>query len=415
MAPAFVLSSVNVVAQGYGIYDARGLGMGGTATAIGSTDNGLFYNPALLALHDGDEDKTRDGRIYFPVITAEISRSVFDAVDIEEDELDERLTDSVNEFNNSQTINNALAVVDSADELLRAISELNDESLFANGFSGLSITEPGDREGGGFYIGARVIGGAFPDVTEEDLALLEDYTEALLFVGSSGEEGVAHPELFNADGSLIDPTDSLTSTATAAGLAIAEVGVSFAKEYNLFGHPIAVGVTPKFMILRTFDAQLDLDTGNIDSDVSDENLRALNFDFGMATEFADYYRFGLSVKDVISKDFDSETGQTVTLEPKTRMGLGYVRNTWQVGMDVDVTKVDIIGTNLSTQDLSLGGEWNVWGPVFLRGGYRYDIEETRDDIYSLGVGLQFRRFVFDFAASDGNGARGVSLQMGYVM
>ena len=53
-APAWSIS--------YGTYDARAMGMGSVGVAAGNIENAIFYNPALLALHDGDEDSSRDGR-----------------------------------------------------------------------------------------------------------------------------------------------------------------------------------------------------------------------------------------------------------------------------------------------------------------------------------------------------------------
>jgi hypothetical protein len=61
------------VAIDYGVFDARALAMGGTALAVGDTAQAQYYNPALIAFHTGDEDKTRDGRTYFPTIVVQAS------------------------------------------------------------------------------------------------------------------------------------------------------------------------------------------------------------------------------------------------------------------------------------------------------------------------------------------------------
>ena len=319
-----ILGSTHLQAEGFGIFEARGLAMGGTVVAIGNTDNAQFYNPALLSFHNGDEDKTKDGGFYFPNLTTQLSQSIEDAYNIEDDELDQRLTDSISAFNTNTSVVNANAVLANSQELLEAIDTLDNQDVFADGFTGMSMSLPGDREGGGFYIGARAIGGGNTNISDEDLALLNDYIDALTFISSGGAEGSANPQLFNADGSLIDPVDSLTSTAQAKGATIVEFGISASKEYEFWGIDIAFGITPKLMKVRTYEASLSLNSGSIDTDSSEQDFISGNFDVGMAMEFASNetssYRLGLAVKDVETKSFDTELGNSITLRAKPPTG-----------------------------------------------------------------------------------------------
>src|SRR5687768_6028093 len=59
-----VCTSMPCVAISYGVYDSRGLAMGGSATAVGKYAQAAFYNPALLGFDDLDEERGRDGRVY---------------------------------------------------------------------------------------------------------------------------------------------------------------------------------------------------------------------------------------------------------------------------------------------------------------------------------------------------------------
>lgn len=404
--------AVNVSAEGYGIFEARGLAMGGTAVAIGSTDNALFYNPALLSFHDGDEDKTADGSVYFPIVSAQVADSIQDILDIEDDDLDSQLTTSVDAFNANPNQDTAQSVANSSRDLLGAIETLDDEDVFGDGFVGMSLTEPGDREGAGFYWGARVLGGGKATITDSDQALLVDYVEGLEFVASGGSRGVAHPELFNG-GVLIAPVDSLTSFARVKGAGIVEFGVSLSKEYALWGLPVAFGITPKLMKIRTYEAVQAIRDGDVESSHSEQDFNSGNVDIGFAVEFADHYRMGVAVKDVITKDFATDLGNTVTIKAKPRLGLGYVTEQFQLGLDVDLATVAAIGEEASIQEASLGGEWRVLPNLFVRGGYRHDLKGERDDIVSLGIGAQYGRFLFDVAYAQGRTSRGLSLQVGF--
>lgn len=401
-----------LLAAGYGIYEARGLAMGGTTVALSSTDNAIFYNPALLSFHDGDEDKLRDGHIMFPVFSLQASRAIEDAIGLDDDNLSDELTASIDAFNASQNADTAQAVVDSSADLLDAIDALDNEDLIADGFFGLSISEPGDREGAGFYFGGRVLGGGKADVTDSDQVLLEDYVEALDFIASNGERGEAHPELFSG-GQLIDPVESLNSSARVKGVGIIEAGVALSKEYDLWGVPVAMGITPKWMRVRTYEAFQDVQGGDIDSDSSEQDFYTGNADIGVAMEWADYYRFGLAVKDVVTKHFETELGNDVTLGAKPRAGFAYVTEQLQLGVDLDLDRVEAIGEESAVQELSLGGEWRSSRRFAWRAGYRHDLSGNRDDIASLGVGMMFGGFLMDVAVAHGQDTYGIALQMGF--
>ena len=407
-----LVTAAETTAEGYGIYEPRGMAMGGAMVGLANTDNALFYNPALLAFHDGDEDKTRDGSFFFPIISAQVSDTVNDVVDIQDGDFTDTLSAAVSTFNSYRSPTNAQAVADSSREVLDAIDPLIDEDVFADGFVGLSLTEPGDREGAGFYLGGRVLGGGNANVSNSDQALLDDYIEAMDFIASSGAQGQAHPELFNG-GVLIDPVDSLNSSASVTGLAIAEAGVTWAQEYSLWGQPVAVGITPKWMRVRTYEATQSLQGGDIDKDTSEQDFYTANADLGLATEFAGHYRIGLAIKDVVTKHFDTDLGNTVELSAKPRLGLAYVTERVQVGVDFDLDRVAAIGDEAAIQELSLGGEWQTSRYIWLRGGYRHDLRGERDDIASLGLGFNLGGMLIDIAYALGGTSEGVALQLGF--
>ena len=399
-------------AEGYGIFEARALAMGGTTAALANTDNALFYNPALLAFHNGDSDTSRDGSIYFPLITAQISDTVKDVADIEQDDPTANLTTAINAFNANQNADTAQAVADRARDLLDAIDPLDGEDVVADGFVGLSLTEPSDREGAGFYLGGRVLGGGRADISDSDKSLANDYIDALDFIASGGQRGAAHPELFNG-GTLIDPVDTLTSTAKVKGARIVEAGIALSKEYTLWGVPVAFGVTPKWMRVHTYEASQSIQGGDINSSTSDKVFNTGNLDLGVALEFAGHYRAGLAVKDVLEKQFETDFGNQVTLSAKPRLGLAYVSERLQLGMDMDLNRVEAVGDEASIQELSLGGEWLASRHFALRAGYRHDIKNERDDIASLGVGMHFGDVLIDVAYAQGGSSQGVSLQLGF--
>lgn len=419
----------------YGVYDARALAMGGTALAIGDTAQGQYYNPALLAFHTGDEDKTRDGRTYFPTMVVQASNTVDSAINAVNDNLDSKLSTAVNNYNDLQNATSAGPVAASATDLRKVLNEIANKDVTINGFVGLSVSEPSDHEGGAFYIGARFIGAGTSKVTKTDLALLDEYIAAMNDIaGGATPQSVAakHPNLVNTNGTLKDPTQTLSSSADVSALAIGEWGLAFAKEITFWGQAISFGVTPKLMRVDAYRDDANFNTSSVTSindtinQFSDTKSTHITFnsDAGIAAIIADHYRVGVAIKDIAAKDFTThQTADPITglarpdlivkLRPRSRMGLGYVNENFSIGMDYDLTESTPIANEAPNQDLSFGAEYRLFNALALRVGYRQDQTGVRQNATSAGVGYRYRRFVMDIAYSQSADMKAGGLQMGW--
>lgn len=419
----------------YGVYDARALAMGGTTLAVGDTAQAQYYNPALLAFHKGDEDKTRDGRIYFPTMVVQASDTADSAINAVDDELDSKLSNAVSSYNSLRTAASAGAVATSATDLRKVLDEIANKDVTINGFVGLSVSEPSDHEGGAFYIGARVIGAGTSKVTDTDLALLDDYISAMneLSAGATPQAVAAkYPNLVNANGTLKDPTKTLSSSADISALVISEWGMAAAKEFTFWGQAISFGVTPKLMRVDAYrdDANFNTssatsldDTINQFSDTKSTHI-TFNADIGIAAIIAERYRVGIAIKDIAAKDFtthqavDPITGAArpdliVKLRPRSRMGLGYVNENFSIGVDYDLKESTPIANEAPNQDLSFGAEYRLFDSLALRLGYRQDQTGVRENASSAGIGYKYRRFVMDIAYSQSPDMKAGGLQLGW--
>lgn len=429
------LTSPSALAIDYGVYDARALGMGGTTLAVGNTAQGQYYNPALLAFHKGDEDKTRDGRTYFPTMVVQATDTVDSAYDAVDDELDTQLSNAVNAYNSLRTAASAGTVATSANDLREVLDEIANKDVAINGFFGLSVSEPSDHEGGAFYLGARVIGAGTSKVTDTDLALLDSYIAAMNALASGANPqtvAAQYPNLINADGTLRDPTQTLSSSADVSALAISEWGMAMGKEFTFWGQPIALGITPKLMRVDAYrdDANFNTstatninDTINQFSDTKSTQI-TLNADLGVAAIFAEHYRVGIAVKDLIAKDFrthqdtDTITGLArpdliVKLRPRSRMGLGYVTTKFSIGVDYDLEESTPMANEAPNQDITLGAEYTLFDALSLRVGYRQDQTGFHENATSAGIGFRWARFVMDIAYSQSSNLKAGGLQMGW--
>jgi hypothetical protein len=426
--------SMSGMAISYGIYDARALAMGGTATAVGSYAQAAFYNPALLALHDREEESGRDGRVYLPNLVFQMSDATETAINAIDDELDTKLSSAINAFNAAPNLLGAGQVAGSAQELRTALDDIANQELGIDSFIGFNISEPSMHEGGAFYMGVRLIGGGVANVTDADSALLDDYINSMNQIAAGADPSVvaaAYPHLINSRGQLIDPTKTLTSNADISALAIAEWGMALAKAFELFDQTIALGITPKLMRVDAFRDTADFND-SLDS-VADglnefSDTRAthtgFNADIGATALIAEHYRVSLTIKDLFEKHFsthqepDPLTGAAapdlkVSLSSRARIGLGYVNEKFSIGIDYDLHEATPMASEAGTQELNIGAEYLLFDSLAVRAGYRNDQTGVRDNLVSAGLGYHWKRFVIDVAYATGGDYRSGGLQMGW--
>lgn len=425
------LGALPASAVSYGIYDARGLAMGGTAVAAGNTSQAQFYNPALLSFHDKDEDDSRDGRISFPNVVVQLSDTVEQALEAADDELDEQLRSAVNNFNALRNAESAGAVAGVSRDLGDLLDQLGNQDLNLDAFVGFSVSEPSKREGGAFFFGVRALGAGRADISEADRNLLNQYIEAMDVVAAGGDLLSINPALLDENGNLRDPVDELTSSGDVSALTLAEWGVSVAREFEIDGHDISFGITPKLQRVDAYRDTLDISSG-ITSSVdgtrrfsdSKKNHITVNADVGIAALIEDHYRLSIAVKDVIAKEFstapriDPETGealpaQIVHLKPRARLGFAYVTDVLTIGVDFDLRESTPLANEAPSKDLSLGIEYIAFDRLALRAGYREDQTNFRSSVTSAGIGYQWRRAVLELGYATSSEYEAGSLQFGW--
>lgn len=418
----------------YGTYDARALAMGGAATAVGKPEQAAFYNPALLGLHDKDEDDSRDGRFYMPMILVQASDTVETAAQAYDDNLDQDLSDAVALYNQGDFQTAATDVSQVATDLRTALNDIGNDDLNLDGFVGIAISEPSLFEGGAIYMGARFIVAGSTAISDTDLALLDRYIEAMDSVAAGADPtavAATYPDLFDADGNLIDTTINLTSAADVGALAIGEWGVALGKSWDLWDQKIAVGITPKLMRVDAFRDSVDFtseadtvdDVENSFSD-SQTTYTSFNIDLGISAQVFDHYIVSFTGKDLFEKSFETlgdpdpvtgepTAGLPVTLSPRYRMGLAYVNNALSIGLDYDLGESKPMAREMGTQELGIGAEYVLFNSLALRAGYKTDQAEGGGSYSSLGLGWRLSKFVVDVAYTSGGDTQAGALQLGW--
>jgi hypothetical protein len=447
------------LAVDYGVFDARALSMGGTSVALGNASQAAFYNPALLTFKLSDEKKEAEilakqknnkpkkiietrklpehnGRFYVPTLVVQASDTVTSVLNALDNNLDTKLSNAINNFNKLQIANSAALVSTSAIDLREVLNKIANKDLTINGFFGLSGGDSSGYEGSALYMGIRFMGVGTSKVTEADLALLDEYivtTNALAAGASPLVIAVQHPNLVNDNGTLKDPTKTLTSSADVSALAITEGGMSVAREMIIAGQTLSIGMTPKVMLVNAYRKEINFTNSglagfnNSINQFSDTKSTYVTFnaDIGAAILLAEHYRVGIAVKDVFSKDFNIEQNadpmtklvgpdKSISLNPRSRLGLGYVNKKFSVGFDVDLTKFKPMTNETATQDISFGAEYRPFKAIALRAGLRQDLTSLREDAISLGIGFQLDRALIDFAYSESRDVKAGGFQFGWI-
>ncbi len=183
-------------------------------------------------------------------------------------------------------------------------------------------------------------------------------------------------------------------------------------QFQLFGGPIAAGISFKALEVETFEDSQRIVDDRIRVSQNNETETHVNADVGVVKELGDRWRIGLAVKDIVPHNYKTSLGTVVRLRPRARIGVSYQAGSLQIAADFDVVRSEPLGAEQPTQDAALGAEW-VFGPVLkLRAGYRADVLGHRDGVASIGLGTRWKRLVADVAYAQSGDAKAAALQFG---
>ena len=441
IAVTVALTSNVTLAAPFGSFDPRSMAMGGTGVASGTGANASFYNPALLA---GDNIKFQ---LELPVLglnVADPDELVKDLDDFQNGNELDLLDQAVQQFNLQPNSSNAQAVVNNMSNVNNTIKTFSNKALEGSLFGGSVVSFPVKDYGMAIYLSGNATGGAQLDYRDaqtvdslnSELTELITLQDAVRNATTQQDRVTALLDLQNfATSSQFVQYDPVTETATITNvepeselqtraIAIAEVGVSFARNMEFSFGKMAIGVTPKYMRVSTIDyvanvksAEFNLDTNQVDSS-------AFNIDVGVAKRYDSGVTAAMVVKNLIPQSFETAntTGKgDIKLNPQVRFGIA--RSTvWNsvakstVALDLDVTENEPVGFDQKTRYLGVGAELEIYSAAQLRLGYKNNLSDgSYADTVSAGLGISPFGLHTDIALSASPNLEQVSagLQFGF--
>ncbi len=385
--------------------DPRALGMGGTGVASGTSANASFYNPALLAAAPQDEDFSLE----LPVIAYRIS---------DPDDLRTAINDAseANYFENYDTARSNLlanpnpttakAFQNATNDLLTGLKSFSNKAIEADGSVNIVIGVPSRNTGIAVTLGGWTSFGFVGELTAAD-------SDTLRTLATADFTDNTAPNYQNPADIIAGPDYS--SNIRTQGILARELGISLAHEFSLFNRDVAMGITPKVIMASTLDyiyLASGIDNAEIDPNQGRQDSTGFSMDFGMARDYGNGWKTGLSIKNLIPQSYETIRGDKIQVNPTARFGLAYLSERANLALDLDLTENDPAGLGGKSRYASLGAELDVW-VLLVRLGYRYNIANPDTSVVTAGLGLNLLGLHVDVGAGVGNNEVAAAAQLGF--
>ncbi|KGJ91275.1 conjugal transfer protein TraF [Colwellia psychrerythraea] len=381
-------------------FTAKRTGQGFTGLTQDFTSS--LSNPALLTKFDNDNDD-----VFFSLNVGIMASDKYDVVDTAEDISDnlDKLADDINgiQSQNFQSLDQAQSYYQDLNQQVDAIitdfKEIDGKIVKVRNGLNFQVLIPNQYLSIGFFTNQYGrIGGVM------------DYSE--------GDEKILNDAILTGDLDL----NNLQSATTAVGYSIAEAGVMAA--YPAITHTsydLSIGAKLKYQRVDLYYnsvkiSDFDDDDFEITNDENITNENGTNVDLGLYIAWgAERQWHAALVSNNLIKQTVHHVEQdiTFTLENSISFGLSYQNNWLSLATDIDLTDREQFASLEPSKYAGVGAEFRFYDHIQFRLGYRTDLNDVDDDIYTAGIGVSpWDVFAVDIAAFTGdNDTLGAALQL----
>ncbi len=418
----------------------RSMGMGGVAVALPDPALSPLANPAGLALTTQKEPFA----LVIPQIGVRINdpESILDTVDrLQNGELDQ-LDNAINQANTSLDpavlADQYRAVSHSGTTVNRELLKMNGAPLYLEGAAALSFAVPKAEWAYAFYAGMGAQGGALFHYAPTDQQTISSLLgsvntaanclSAVATAASLGDQCNINNSLVTlnfdaASGALTEAninyqTQTIGSEVVASAFLLSEIGFSLANQYPIAGRKAAFGITPKYLKMSTYHYAANVNSADVTQDTLDRyrsDSSGFTADVGALYSIDSHLMVGATLRNLIPQEFDFKNNGvkvgSLELDPLLTLGVAYTMERYTLAADLDLTEESGFSGSKGSRILGLGGEFNAWEYLQLRGGYRTDLSNSGRDSFSLGLGVR-AGFEFDLAAVLSSNEIGGAVRLG---
>jgi hypothetical protein len=406
LAIALCLASTSALASPQAFMSSRSFAMGGTGVAIAHPAAAGASNPAMMA--SKHHDWSDDFGLILPSVNARFA-------DEEEtvDQIDD-IQDLIDGFEDAQSSANLGEAQDAAGQLRERLSAFDRDTVRVDVGLGIALAFPTDSYSVGFFTN-----GNLQATVRGEYAAADDATLAAL-------EGGNLTDIQNAD------LDNLQSRGRILAAAVAEAGISVATSFELAnGNDLQVGVSPKYIQLRTFqytESVSSFEDDEFDDEQNETDKSGFNLDVGVAYAFGEdkTWNAGVVVKNLIPMDLDSnadplknEEEFTLELDPMVTAAIAHSGDFHVITAELDLTEKKGFGYADDTQWLAVGAEFDAFRYAQLRLGARQNLASNDDNDgiaeetqFTAGIGLNILGARLDLGALVSDADMGAALELG---
>lgn len=381
--------------------EARGDAMGGTGVASAHYGSGVLINPALLAKSQPEDDIT----VIFPSVGAQVSDK--DNLEDQIDDLSDRIRyyekvigdlgpeDLFNITESIQLFQNA------AGELADQLVELNGKIATVRAGAGIAVSIPNDVLSMAFVAKGNAHGRVSSWIDPNDVSYLRSVQNSD-FVAA----GVAANTIVNGTDEI---TNNLHSTGFGRMAVVSDYGVAFARQFDVSGVPVSVGITPKLQRTWLYNYSVPIyryDSSDWNSSRYRNDDTGFNLDAGVAADFGEYWTLGLSGQNLVSRSIDTKEvngyRDSYDIAPLVTAGVAWQNELLTLTADGDLTATKGFNSEENSQYMGVGAEVRPLSWFAVRAGYRADIKGNDNDVFTAGVGFApFNRVRLDLTGMVG--------------
>ncbi len=380
-------------------FTAKRTGQGFTGLTQDFTSS--LSNPALLTKFDNDDD------VFFSLNLGIMASDRYDVIDTTEDISDnlDQLSDDINgiQFQNFQSLAQAQTYYDDlnqqVDDIITDFEKIDEKIVKVRNGLNFQVIIPNRYLSFGIFTNQYGrVGGTM------------DY--------HPGDEKILNDAVLSGDLDLND----LESATLAIGYSIAEAGVMAA--YPAVKHAnydLSVGAKLKYQRIdlyynRVLISDFDDDDFEITNDENITDESGTNVDLGLYIAWGEerQWHAALVTNNLMKQTVHHiEQNITFTLENSATFGLSYQNNWVSLATEIDLTDREQFASLEPSKYAGFGAEFRFYEHIQFRLGYRTDINDIDDDIYTTGVGISpWDVFAIDIAAFTGdNDTIGAALQL----
>ncbi|WP_430881558.1 conjugal transfer protein TraF [Granulosicoccus sp. 3-233] len=390
--------------------DARSIALGGSVIANGQGVHGAVENPAsLMAM------KRRDERFHFRIGFAMELRDTGDAIDVLTEDENEDLIDDIETeidiLSQSQVqcdpifgdgsdvcVGGTQAVADLSGRLLDILDTVDDETIDGQASFDMGVAFTGKAWPMAVNLKFSGTASGTPDIADGDRGYIAEFQDLLgddvLTLDEARNSQFLEANALGATLEVQQPEDVLRSQAQGAALARAQLGISFARSFNVGNYVVDAGITPKISSLVAYDVAIRVEEEFDDAsesiqdrlDDSEVTESSFTFDAGASTVLPGLpVRVAAVLRNVIPESVKTENDFEFETTPQLVIGALYQKGMLSVSGDLALneSKVD----NFETQKIGVGVEFGT-RKFAIRGGLSSDQSRDEDATsVSLGFGL----------------------------